>query len=139
MTTFLKASALDYVDHPEFKAFCSHWERDGEPPFPFADWVREQLGDEEANAVEWANSVVKKGRYGEGKVRPCEWEIAGKRYWQWYAIVEDSRSALPPSVFKRLTAVLRPSPSAHGDYTNHSTAIADFINAWAESRRAGEV
>ncbi len=42
------------AEHPTFLAFCRVWEQDIQAPLPLADWLREEVGDPEADAAVWA-------------------------------------------------------------------------------------
>lgn len=131
-------SVLEYITDPEFRGFCAFWERDGEPPFAFADWLRERCGDEEADAVEWARGRKEWGVEGLGASRPCrDVRQGGQTVWEWAKGNGPYRSNIPDSVFDRLPS--RSHPTAYFHYSDHPTAIAEFVFAWARAKREGEL
>jgi hypothetical protein len=44
-------SCTPLATHPDFIAFCEHWQRDRRCPLPFSDWLRDHGYDAQADAA----------------------------------------------------------------------------------------
>jgi hypothetical protein len=132
-------TASELVDSPEFKGFCEKWKDDGRCPLPFADWLREQGLDGQADAAYWAATEPERrvflGNHRRSGISPNDTKlILGSSEengrWMWshnYFNTEPFCHDLPLDVLGQIPIKSK--------YIMFAEAIAAFLDAWAKVRQ----
>lgn len=81
--------------HPEFLAFCAHWEAGGVCPLPLADWLRDRGLDDAADAV-LALPAPRLEDHSRDRHPPLLAGTPATALWLW------DRGDLPAEVYDRL-------------------------------------
>jgi hypothetical protein len=100
--TLAELLASPVAAHPEFLAFCGHWESGGVCPLVLADWLQDRGLDGPADRAAWASaSGACPASYGDRLTRFALYDSDGTplgvvaRPWLWGGLPADDLARLP--------------------------------------------